>query len=486
MNEGPMSNTPLDRRPGKIIAVHLNYRSRAEQRGRTPKNPSYFLKPSSSLAASGGVVERPAGTELLAYEGEIAIIIGSRTRHASLEEARSSISGITAANDLGIYDMRAADKGSNLRSKGGDGFTPIGPGIIDATGLDLNKLRVRTWLNGKLVQEDTTDGLLFPFEQLVADLSQLVTLEPGDVILTGTPAGSSVAEPGDLIEVEVDAPHVLDAPTTGRLTTRVVEGERPFADFGEKPAVDEHQRAEAWGRTEVGQPATDWKELTASVGTAGLSSELRRRGYVDVFLDGVSPLRNGTKMAGPARTLRMIAFRPDLFAAAGDGYNAQKRAFDSLQTGEVLVIEARGDTSAGTVGDILALRAEALGAAGIVTDGCARDSAFFDTSALPVFSKGRHPSVLGRRHVPWEIDATITCGGSAIQTGDIIVGDSDGVIVIPAAIASDVIEAASARESEDEYIAQQVAGGARVEGLFPMNQSWRAKFIADTNHQSTR
>ena len=97
-----------------------------------------------------------------------------------------------------MYDLRYADKGSNLRSKGGDGFTPVGPALIPADAVDPAELRIRTWHNGQLVQDDTTEDLLFPFARLVADLSQLLTLEEGDIILTGTPAGASVAKPGDV------------------------------------------------------------------------------------------------------------------------------------------------------------------------------------------------------------------------------------------------------------------------------------------------
>ena len=106
---------------------------------------------------------------------------------------------------------------------------------------------MRTWLNGELVQDDTTTGLLFPFARLVSDLSQLITLEPGDLILTGTPAGASVAQPGDRLEVEVDAPDAVGAPTSGRLVTEVVAGQVAFTDAGAKPAANELQRVEAWG-----------------------------------------------------------------------------------------------------------------------------------------------------------------------------------------------------------------------------------------------
>ena len=120
----------------KVIAVHINYPSRAAQRGRTPEQPSYFLKPSSSLALSGSGVERPAGCELLGFEGEIALIIGAPARRVSPETAWGHVCWITAANDLGVYDLRYADKGSNLRSKGGDGFTPVGPGLLPADAVD--------------------------------------------------------------------------------------------------------------------------------------------------------------------------------------------------------------------------------------------------------------------------------------------------------------------------------------------------------------
>jgi 2-keto-4-pentenoate hydratase/2-oxohepta-3-ene-1,7-dioic acid hydratase in catechol pathway len=238
-------------RPGKIIALHLNYPSRAAQRGKSPEQPSYFLKPSTSYAPSGGTVERPAGTELLGFEGEVALVIGRAARRVAPEDAWAHVSGVTAANDLGVYDLRYADAGSNLRSKGGDGFTPIGPTVIDAGLIDPAALRIRTWRNGGLVQNDTTAELLFPFARIVADLSQLITLEPGDVILTGTPAGASVALPGDVLEVEVDAPSAPGAPTSGRLTTTVVEGTTPLQDFGARPRVDDAQRIDAWGSREA-------------------------------------------------------------------------------------------------------------------------------------------------------------------------------------------------------------------------------------------
>jgi len=484
-------------RPGKIIAIHLSYASRADQRGRRPASPSYFFKPASSVGVTGGTVERPAGTELLAFEGEIALIIGETCRRVSPEEGWSKVSGITAANDWGVYDLRHADKGSNVknksgRSKGGDGYTPLGPDLIDARTVDPAALRVRAWVNGELRQDDTTAGLIFPLAQLVADLSQHFTLEPGDVILTGTPAGSSVIVPGDVVEVEVDAPDAPGAPTSGRLVTTVTQGDTPFdGELGSLPAVDDLQRTEAWGsREEAGLPAGEERsdetkrptlspELRAQLleaPTAGLSAQLRKRGHHSCFIDGVSVNIPDRKIVGTAKTLRFVPFREDLFAAHGGGYNAQKRAFDAVEEGEIIVIEARGDATTGTLGDILALRAKVRGAAGVVTDGGVRDFDAVAEIGLPVFSQGAHPSVLGRKHVPWDVDVTISCGGATVQPGDIIVGDSDGVIVIPPALAAEVAAAAVAQEIEDAWIAEQVAAGHPVDGLFPLNAEWRARY----------
>lgn len=474
-------------RPGKVIAVHLSYESRADQRGRRPDAPSYFLKPSSSVAATGGRIERPVGTELLAFEGEIALIIEKPARHVSLADAWDHVGWVTAGNDLGVYDLRSNDKGSNVRSKGRDGFTPLGPALIDARTVDPAALRVRTWVNGEVVQDDTSAGLIFPLAQFVADLSQHATLEVGDVILTGTPAGSSVLEPGDVVEVEVDDP--ASGASSGRLVTTVDQGSAGFdAEVGSLPAVDDAQRADAWGsrqaaglppESEAASPPSLTPALRAKlerVPVAGLSQQLRQRGLNHVTIDGVRPNHAGVKVIGTARTLRFVPGREDLFKTHGGGYNAQKRAFDAVTEGQVLVIEARGEAGSGTLGDILAIRAHTAGAAGIVTDGGIRDFDAVAAVGIPVYSTGAHPAVLGRKHVPWDHDLTIGCGGTTVQPGDLIVGDSDGVIVIPPALAEEVVDAALAKEDEDAWIAKQVAAGHLVDGLFPMNAEWRARY----------
>ncbi|MCQ1948773.1 fumarylacetoacetate hydrolase family protein [Arthrobacter sp. zg-Y859] len=475
---------------GKVIAVHINYPSRAAERGRTPEQPSYFLKPSSSLALTGGSVERPAGCELLGFEGEIALVIGKTARRVSIEDAWSYVGGVTASNDLGVYDLRWADKGSNLRSKGGDGFTPVGPHILNAADVDPAALRVRTWVNGELTQDDNTADLLFPFAQLVADLSQLLTLEPGDLILTGTPAGASVAVPGDRLEVEVDVPGTDK--TTGRLATTVTDGITPLARFGAQPKIDDKQREEAWGSAEKAglapQPETpqeqaktltpELKAKLESVATATLSSQMRARGLNNVSIDGLTGTRTGRKVVGTARTLRFVPNREDLFKTHGGGYNAQKRAIDSVGEGEILVMEARGEKGTGTLGDILALRAKHNGAAAIITDGGVRDYSTVAGIDLPVYCANPHPAVLGRKHVPWDTDITIACGGATVQPGDIIVADDDGILVIPPAIAEELVEACIKQEHQEEFIAEMVKAGHGVDGLYPMNAAWKQKYEA--------
>jgi 5-oxopent-3-ene-1,2,5-tricarboxylate decarboxylase / 2-hydroxyhepta-2,4-diene-1,7-dioate isomerase len=212
---------------------------------------------------------------------------------------------------------------------------------------------------------------------------------------------------------------------------------------------------------------------------AGLSAQLRKRGFNNMTIDGVLPLHPGKKLVGTAKTLRFVPSREDLFLSNGGGFNAQKQAFDSVREGEVIVIEARGEAGSGTLGDILAIRARTRGAAGIITDGGVRDRDAVAAIGLPVYSNGAHPAVLGRKHVPWDFDLTIGCGGTTVQPGDIIVGDADGVIVIPPSIAEEVVEAALEQETEDGWVAERVAEGHAIEGLFPMNQHWRERYLKE-------
>jgi regulator of RNase E activity RraA len=345
--------------------------------------------------------------------------------------------------------------------------------------VDPATLRIRTWHNGDLVQDDTTEDLLFPFAQLVADLSQLLTLEEGDIILTGTPAGASVAKPGDVVEVEVTCGDF----SSGRLAIKVTEGTTPFADFGARPKTDDTQREEAYGSREAAGLPTDVSVLTPelkakleSVATATLSSQMRKRGLNNVSIDGLQATRPDRKVVGLARTLRYVPNREDLFKTHGGGFNAQKRAIDSVNEGEILVMEARGEKGTGTVGDILALRAQVRGAAAIITDGGVRDYSAVADLEMPTYFANPHPAVLGRRHIPWDTDITIACGGATVQPGDIIVADSDGILVIPPAIAGELVDDCIQQEKEEAFIFQMVQEGNSVDGLYPMNQEWQARY----------
>jgi 5-oxopent-3-ene-1,2,5-tricarboxylate decarboxylase/2-hydroxyhepta-2,4-diene-1,7-dioate isomerase len=218
--------------PTKIVATHLTYRSRAEEYGmaRLPSEPSYFLKPPSSLSAHRAPVARPRGCRYLNYEGEIAVVIGERCRGPSVRDALRYVAGYTVANDWGVHDFRHADRGSMLRVKGQDGFCPLGPALVDADDVDPEDLTIRTFVNGELVQEGHTGrDLLFSFAYQIADVARLITLEPGDILLTGTPANSRPVEPGDVVAVEVEG--------IGRLENRVVELERDLEAVGEQPTV---------------------------------------------------------------------------------------------------------------------------------------------------------------------------------------------------------------------------------------------------------
>jgi 5-oxopent-3-ene-1,2,5-tricarboxylate decarboxylase / 2-hydroxyhepta-2,4-diene-1,7-dioate isomerase len=461
---------PLGLTTTKVIAVHLNFRSRAEERGRTPKVPSYFLKPPSSLAGDGDPVVRPRGCELLAYEGEVAAVIGERARNVTPDEAASHIGFYTASNDFGVYDMRHADRGSNLMAKGQDGFTPVGPRLAPASEVDGAALTLRTYVNGDVVQEDSTANLIFTIPELVADLSRWVTLEPGDVILTGTPRNSRPVAPGDVVEVEIDG--------IGRLRNEVVEAERELAPYGAMPKVSPEVRAAALGAN-APRPVVLSDEAEAAlrrVATATLTAQLRKRGIRDTFMRGLKPTRPDVRLLGYAHTLRYVPLREDVRDADTAELNAQKGAVESISEDEVLVIDARGEETAGTIGDILALRALRRGATGIVTDGALRDSPAIAELDIPTYYRAVHAAVLGIVHFPLETNVPIACGGVLVMPGDVIVGDAEGVVVVPAAMAEEVARDALEQEEREEWAFERVDAGESVRGVFPIGSEREAEF----------
>jgi 2-keto-4-pentenoate hydratase/2-oxohepta-3-ene-1,7-dioic acid hydratase in catechol pathway len=216
--------------PTKIAAVHLTYRSRVDEyAARRPAQPSYFLKPPSALNGHRGELRRPRGARFLNYEGELAVVVGRRMKGVPEDEALGYVAGYAPANDVGLHDFRHADRGSMLRVKGQDGFLPIGPALVPADEFDPTSFTLRTYLNGEVVQESGADDLLFSVAYQLADLCRLITLEPGDVLLTGTPANSRPMEPGDVVEVEIEG--------LGRLTNNVVDWDVDLSGAGEQLEV---------------------------------------------------------------------------------------------------------------------------------------------------------------------------------------------------------------------------------------------------------
>jgi len=225
--------------PTKIICVHLNYRSRVEEfRTKLGTAPTYFHKPISSLNAHGGRVVRPPRCKYLNYEGEIAIVIGRQTRNVSPGDAAECILGYTIANDFGLHDFRDTDAGSMLRVKGSDTLCPLGPGLVDDWG--FRGKRISTLVNGEVRQDGSTDEMCWDMQYLVADIARTITLLPGDVILSGTPANSRPVQPGDVVTVEVEG--------LGALSNTIVEGDAPIRDdVGAQPSESEEVISTAFG-----------------------------------------------------------------------------------------------------------------------------------------------------------------------------------------------------------------------------------------------
>jgi 5-oxopent-3-ene-1,2,5-tricarboxylate decarboxylase / 2-hydroxyhepta-2,4-diene-1,7-dioate isomerase len=225
--------------PTKIIAVHLNYDSRTQEfMTKLPAAPTYFHKPITALNSHNAAVVRPAGCKWLNYEGEIVIVIGKTCRNIAPEEAGEYIAGYTVGNDYGLHDFRDTDAGSMLRVKGSDTLAPVGPGLV--TDWDFRNKMIRTYVNGEVKQEDNTDNMEWDMHYLVADIARTITLVPGDMLFSGTPAFSRPVQPGDVVEVEVEG--------LGRLTNHIVEGPTPIrTDVGAQPTESEEVVSTALG-----------------------------------------------------------------------------------------------------------------------------------------------------------------------------------------------------------------------------------------------
>ena len=193
--------------PSKIIGIGQNYRAHAAEMGKgLPDEPILFMKPPSALLGHGAELVRPAGYDRVDYEGELGVIIGTIATRVRRIDALQHVLGFTCINDVTVRDLQKKD-GQWIRAKGFDGFCPIGPRVV--AGLDPSNLRITTRVNGTVRQDSTTADLIFDVPTLISFVSHHMTLLPGDIISTGTPAGVGNLALGDTVEVEIEHIGVL-------------------------------------------------------------------------------------------------------------------------------------------------------------------------------------------------------------------------------------------------------------------------------------
>jgi regulator of RNase E activity RraA len=204
-----------------------------------------------------------------------------------------------------------------------------------------------------------------------------------------------------------------------------------------------------------------------------------RLGVHGCFLSGqIRPVTAATRFVGRARTLRTLPPRADVVAAQREGRlaNAHRQALDELGPGEVLVIDARGVRDAAVCGDVLASRVQVLGGAAIVTDGCVRDLPGLSRLQLPIFAGGVHAALFGNRHLGIDVNQSIACGGVLVMPGDILVGDEEGVVVVPAQLEQQVADLARQQDELDSFSLEKIREGLPLSRAFPLDAALRAEY----------
>ncbi|HEY5467503.1 MAG TPA: fumarylacetoacetate hydrolase family protein [Coriobacteriia bacterium] len=198
--------------PTKIVCVGVNYKTHANEMGHElPSEPLIFLKPPTAMNAPGGEIHLPPDVGRVDYEGELAVVMGRRAHRVAPEDALTFVLGYTCANDVTARELQKRD-GQWTRAKGFDGFCPLGPWV--ETDVDPSDLLLETYLNGEVVQSARTSDMIFDVPTLVSFISHVMTLLPGDIVLTGTPSGIGELHAGDVVEVRIEG--------IGGLTSRVV------------------------------------------------------------------------------------------------------------------------------------------------------------------------------------------------------------------------------------------------------------------------
>ena len=197
-------------KPTKVVAVGVNYRKHAAEMGKElPEEPLLFLKPVSALIGPGEAICLPKGYKRIDHEAELAVIVGERITRRSPDEISERILGFSCANDVSVRDLQKKD-GQWTRAKGFDTFCPLGPEIV--SGLDPSNLKISCRVNGELRQSENTGDMVFDPFVVVSFISFVMTLEPHDIVLTGTPSGVGPIRPGDNVEVSVEGIGVLENP----------------------------------------------------------------------------------------------------------------------------------------------------------------------------------------------------------------------------------------------------------------------------------
>jgi 2-keto-4-pentenoate hydratase/2-oxohepta-3-ene-1,7-dioic acid hydratase in catechol pathway len=197
-------------RPSKIIGVGTNYRAHAVEMGKPiPDEPVLFMKPPTAVIGDGEAIVWPRGYQRVDFEGELGVVIGRRARRVREAEALAFVEGYTIVNDVTVRDLQKKD-GQFTRAKGFDTFCPVGPRVVP--GLDPTNLRITTRQNGVVRQDSSTSDLIFSVARLIEVITRVMTLEPGDLITTGTPSGVGPIVPGDRIEIEIEGIGVLSNP----------------------------------------------------------------------------------------------------------------------------------------------------------------------------------------------------------------------------------------------------------------------------------
>lgn len=213
------------------------------------------------------------------------------------------------------------------------------------------------------------------------------------------------------------------------------------------------------------------------VSTATLTSQMLKRGYRTTFMAGVAPVRPDLRMVGYAFTLRYVPMREDLDLGPTDNTTSiQRIAVESVGPGDVLVIDARGDVEAGVLGDILTTRMQVRGAVGLVTDGALRDVPAFREMEFPAYCRTAHASQSGARHHPADLNVPVGCGGVLVMPGDVIVGNAEGIVVLPSAVAEEVALAALEQEEIEAFVLDKIRAGASIHGVYPPDEATRTEF----------